>query len=47
MLNELTDWLTPFLPKKVEKVRSEPRGKLPSPIRIPKENPFDKFQSEF
>lgn len=46
-LNELQEWLSPFLPKKIEKMRSEPREKPASTIRIPKENPFDKFQSEF
>ena len=46
-LNELQEWLSPFLPKKTEKMRSEPREKPASTIRIPKENPFDKFQSEF
>ena len=46
-LNELQEWLSPFLPKKTEKLRSEPREKPASTIRIPKENPFDKFQSEF
>jgi DNA-binding transcriptional ArsR family regulator len=47
ILNELQEWLSPFLPKKIEKMRSEPREKPASTIRIPKENPFDKFQSEF
>ena len=46
-LNELQEWLSPFLPKKTEKLRSEPREKPASTIRIPKENPFDRFQSEF
>jgi ArsR family transcriptional regulator, arsenate/arsenite/antimonite-responsive transcriptional repressor len=46
-LNELQEWLSPFLPKKTEKMRSEPREKPANTIRIPKENPFDKFQSEF
>ena len=46
-LNELQEWLSPFLPKKIEKMRSEPREKPANTIRIPKENPFDKFQSEF
>ena len=46
-LNELQEWLSPFLPKKIEKIRSEPREKPIAPVRISKENPFDKFQSEF
>jgi len=46
-LSELSEWLSPFLPKKAEKVRSEPREKSATTIRTPKENPFDKFQSEF
>ena len=46
-LGELSEWLSPFLPKKPEKPRSEPREKSATAIRVPKENPFDKFQSEF
>lgn len=46
-LSELIEWLSPFLPKKLEKPRSEAREKSATAIRVPKENPFDKFQSEF
>jgi ArsR family transcriptional regulator len=46
-LSEFSEWLSPFLPKKLEKPRSEPREKSATAIRVPKENPFDKFQSEF
>jgi hypothetical protein len=42
-LRQLDEWLSPFLPK----VKTIPREKVNPTPKLPKENPFDKFQSEF
>lgn len=42
-LRQLDEWLSAFLPK----VKAAPKEKSNPVPKIPKENPFDKFQSEF
>ena len=42
-LRQLDEWLSPFLPK----AKAAPKEKSTPTPKIPKENPFDKFQSEF
>ena len=42
-LRQLDEWLSPFHPK----AKATPKEKTNSAPKIPKDNPFDKFQSEF
>ncbi len=42
-LRQLDEWLSRFLPK----AKAAPKEKSTPTPKIPKENPFDKFQSEF
>lgn len=46
-LKILANWLSPFLPKSVEKIKSTPKERLGPVKKKDLENPFDKFQSEF
>ncbi len=43
---ELNEWLSPFLPV-ADKLKSIPKVRSSEPKLSKKENPFDKFQSEF
>jgi ArsR family transcriptional regulator len=46
VFKELNDWLSPFLPI-MEKPKIKVKEKTSETKIIKKENPFDKFQSEF
>jgi len=46
-LQILSNWLSPFLPEKPEKIKSVLKEKSNLPKQQDFQNPFDKFQSEF
>jgi ArsR family transcriptional regulator len=46
-LQILSNWLSPFLPESLEKIKSTPKERSTPLKKKDFENPFDKFQSEF
>ena len=46
-LQILSNWLSPFLPESIEKVKSFPKERSGNIKKKDFVNPFDKFQSEF
>lgn len=46
-LQILSNWLSPFLPESMEKIKSTPKERSSTAKKKDFENPIDKFQSEF